>query len=372
MFTPKGMKTSISLVAIVFAAMSLSGCEQEKAEAAKPEVRPVKVVEVEKNTTGQKLEYSGSVRSRTEMNLAFRVAGKITERLVDIGDRVKKGDVLARLDPTDYRLAMESAKANLDSATKALETARLANERAKALFESHAVPKSQVEQAQLAYDQANSARIAASASLDQAENQLSYTDLKSDREGIVASLSAERGQVVSAGSPVLTVVADDEKEVQIAVPESEISRFRPGDRVRVSFWADDRLEMAGTVREVSASADPQSRTFSVRVSLPKNDTVLIGMTATVKTEGGNGEGGLIVPLTALSQRGNDKIVWTVDPAQSKVHARTVSVSSFTDGGVDVASGLKPGDLVVAAGVQFMRENLTVKLPGVGELTELVQ
>src|SRR5690606_13876911 len=154
-------------------------------------------------------------------------------------------------------------------------TANLVNERAKTLFKKKAAPKAQVEQAQLSLDQATSTRIAAASSLDQAKNQLSYAELKSDRSGIVTAIAADSGQVVSAGTPVLTVVADDEKEVQIAVPENDIAEFKPGKTVKARFWSDDTLVLDGRVREVSGSADPQSRTFSVRVSLPDDPRVLL-------------------------------------------------------------------------------------------------
>lgn len=371
MTTPNRMRirTSVLLAGLAIGAGLLSGCTEEKAEAPAAVIRPVKVVEIAQAATTRTLSYSGSVKSRTEMNLAFRVAGKLIERKADIGDRVKKGDVLARLDPTDYQLAVQSAEADLRSAQKALETADLANRRAKTLFAQNAIPKAQVEQAQLSYDQASATRTAAQSALEQAKNQLAYAELTSDRDGIVSAVSADRGQVVSAGAAVLTVVADDEKEVQIAVPETEISEFSPGKTVKATFWADKALALTGKVREVSGSADPQSRTFSVRISLPANDRVLIGMTAMINAEIHAETAAYAVPLTALTEKDGSKIVWTVDPAKATVHARPVQVGAFTADGVGVISGLKAGDLVVAAGTQFMRENLTVKLPDVGALAE---
>lgn len=366
---PRSFKTALLAAALGLGAVGLSGCtEEKKVEAEAPVIRPVKVVKIAR-ADGRTLTYSGTVQSRTEMVLGFRVAGKVNERGINIGDRVKKGEVLARLDPTDYRLAVEAAQANLDAAVKAVETARLANERVRALFRTNTVAKSQVDQAQLSYDQAVASRIAAEASLDQARNQLAYTELASDRDGIVSAVNAEPGQVVSAGSPVVTVVADDEKEVKFAVSETEISNFAIGQRVDTRFWSDKALTLEGKVREVSGSADPLSRTFQVRVSLPENDKVLIGMTATVEAKLDAGTARYEIPLSALAEKNGAKIVWTVDADKSTVHARPVEVSSFTDQGVGITAGLKPGDLVVAAGTQFMSENLAVKLPPVGQLAE---
>ena len=362
------MKQASAASIILLGALALSACTQEKVEN-KPVIRAVKVVEIAKVSSVRELDYSGSVKSRTEMNLGFRIAGKVTERLVDIGDRVKPGDVLSRIDPTDYRLAVDSAAANLSAAEKGVETAKLANDRAHALYNKNAVPKAQVEQAQLAYDQAVSTRAAAASSLDQAKNQLSYADLKSDRDGIVTAISADTGQVVAAGTPVLTVVADDQKEVQIAVPENDIAEFQVGKAVKARFWSDDKLVLNGKVREVSGSADPQSRTFAVRVSLPNDNRVLIGMTATVVADVSGGSDSVTVPLSALAEKNGGKIVWTVDRTAATVHSRAVKVTDFTDDGVGVTEGLKPGDIVVAAGTQFMTENLKVKLPDIiGKVT----
>lgn len=372
-FVTQGMKAVLLATVLGIGAAGLSGCtEEKKEEATAPVIRPVKIVEIAK-ADARKLTYSGSVQSRTEMNLGFRVAGKVNDRSVNIGDRVRKGEVLARLDPTDYSLAVQAAEANLDAAAKAVETARLANDRVRMLFKTNTVAQSQVDQAQLAYDQAVASRIAAEAALDQARNQLAYTELASDRDGIVSLVSAEPGQIVSAGSPILTVVADDEKEIKFAVPETEIGNFSIGQTVEASFWSDKALTLAGKVREVSGSADPQSRTFQVRVSLPGNDKVLIGMTATIEAKIDASAGSYSVPLSALAEKDGGKIVWTVDAAKATVHARPITVSGFTGDGVDVMSGLRPGDLVVAAGTQFMRENLTVKLPDIGAMAEnLVQ
>lgn len=360
---------TLSAAGLVLAStLALASCTEERAET-KPEIRPVKVVEIAKATNVRALEFSGSVKSRTEMNLGFRIAGKVTERLVDIGDRVRPGDVLSRVDPTDYRLAVDSAAANLAAADKAVETAKLAIDRANALFKKDAVPKAQVEQAQLAYDQAVSTRTATASSLEQARNQLSYAELKSDRDGIVTAISADRGQVVAAGTPVVTVVAEDQKEVQIAVPENDIADFRPGKAVKARFWSDDTLVLDGKVREVSGSADAQSRTFSVRVSLPNDPRVLIGMTATVQAEASGGADTITVPLSALAEMDGGKIVWTVDRKAATVHARPVEVADFAKDGVGVTKGLAPGDLVVSAGTQFMTENLKVKLPDIiGQVT----
>ncbi|MER8698001.1 efflux RND transporter periplasmic adaptor subunit [Mesorhizobium sp. M1273] len=355
-------RPAAGLALIVVAALGLAGCSQEKAEVTEI-IRPVKVVEIAKASDTRQLSYSGSVRARTEMNLGFRINGKITERLVDIGDRVKPGDVLARVDPTDYELSVRSSQASLDAADRQVETVELTRKRAEQLYAKNFAPKSQLEQATLAYNQAVATRDSARSQLAQAQNQVRYTDLKADKNGIVTAVAADVGQVVGSGTPVVTVAIDGEKEVLIAVPETDIAEFKPGKTVKAGFWSDEALTLDGKVREVAGSADPQSRTFAVRVSLPNDPRVLLGMTASIEAAADNRQQLVSIPLAALAQKDSQSIVWTVDRNGGTVHAHPVKVAAFTPDGVSVADGLKPGDVVVAAGTQFMTENLKVKLTG---------
>ncbi|WP_346892281.1 efflux RND transporter periplasmic adaptor subunit [uncultured Roseibium sp.] len=351
---------------------ALAACQEKQAEVQKDEVRPVKVVQVAPATSVRKLEYSGIVRARSETAAGFRIAGKIVERKVDVGDHVKAGDLLARIDPTDYELSVKSAEAALSAAERQVETAAFALKRMQQLFDKKWVAKASLEQAQLSYNQAEANRDTSKAQLDQARNQVGYSELRADRPGIISAVQAEAGQVVSAGSPVVTIAADGEKEVAIAVPETDVLSFKPGKRVEVGLWSNKDLKFNGRVREVSGSADPASRTFAVRISLPADDRVLLGMTAFVNTSEKAGEDFYSVPLAALSRGDQDKsIVWTVNPVDETVHARPVTVSEFSGDGVRVSNGLKTGDLVISAGTQFMTENLKVKLPdGVTKHTAL--
>lgn len=355
-------KTSILSATLLVAALGLSACSEEKAEVKTETVRPVKVIEVAASESRRALDYSGAIRARSEIAMGFRVSGKVTERLVDIGDRVTAGETLARIDATDYALSVKSAEASLAASERQVETADLALKRAEQLFKSNVTPKSQVEQAQLSYNQAVSNRDAARSTLDQARNQVSYSELHADRNGIVTAVNAEAGQVVSTGSPVVTVAVDGEKEVEVAVPEADIFAFKSGKAVDVSIWSNQGVKLPGTVREVAGSADPRSRTFAVRVSLPNDDRVLLGMTASVAASADNGPAMVSVPLSALAKDGKTDLVWTVDRANETVHARPIKVADFSNDDVRIAEGLKPGDLVVTAGTQFMREDMKVKLP----------
>ncbi len=359
--TRKPLRIGLAGLLLVISATVLSGCTEEKAEAPAPVVRPVKVVEVAAAEGERKLDYSGRIRARSEMALGFRVAGKITERVVNVGDRVKAGDLLARIDATDYRLSVETAKANLAATERQVETAQSAARRARDLFTKNVASKSQLEEAENGVSQAVSLRDSARSSLAQAENQVLYTELKAVEDGIVTATQGEQGLVVAAGTPVVTVARDSEKEVQIAVPETEISAFSTGKKVTVGLWSDRNLSLEGKVREVAGSADPTSRTFDVRISLPENDRVRLGMTAFVATSADEGTRYITIPLTALTEKDKKPMVWTVERESETVHARPVEVAEFADHGVQIAKGLTAGDLVVAAGTQFMSENLKVKL-----------
>ncbi|KRD49508.1 hemolysin secretion protein D [Ensifer sp. Root278] len=364
MFMPIEFRRRISFIATVALISTLSaalaGCSEEKSETAEV-VRPVKVVEIAQADNVRQLSYSGAVRARTEMNLGFRVSGKIVERVVNVGDRVKVGDLLARIDPTDYELAVRSASANLDAAERQVETVELVRDRAKQLLARKFASQAQFDQAVLSYNQAVATRDAAKSALSQAKNQVVYTSLVADRPGIVTSINADVGQVVGSGTPVATVAVEGEKEVQVAVPETEISNFKAGLPVKVGIWSDAGLSLDGTVREVAGSADQQSRTFSVRVSLPNDQRVLLGMTATIEASAGNGVSFVSVPLSALAEKDGYPIVWVVDRGTETVRSRPVTLADFTTNGVRVTEGLKVGDLVVAAGTQFMTDDLKVTI-----------
>jgi membrane fusion protein, multidrug efflux system len=350
---------------VVFAFLSLivvvatAGCSQEKkAETPEPS-RPVKTVRVAAAEVGRMLSYSGSVKARYDVSMAFRIGGKIVERKVDIGQHVGVGDLLARIDKADYELAVSKAEADLDSASRQVDTYAVNQRRAQALFDQKVVSKSELDQRNLAYDQAVAARKAAVTAVDQAKNQLSYTDLFSTAAGIVTQVSSEQGQVISAGAPVVTISLDGEKEVVIAVPETDIGQFKVGKIVKATFWALHDLTLEGKVREVAGSANAQSRTFNVRVSLPQDDSILLGMTATIEAKGEDARPGFDLPLSALAKVDGQTVVWVVDPSSREVTMRPVKVGAFSASGLYVLDGVREGDLVVAAGTQFMAKGMKV-------------
>ncbi len=345
---------------LVGAALALSACQQQVVHAPEP-VRPVKVMKVAASAATREIDFSGSVKARHEAGLGFRVGGKIAERLVNIGDHVEPGTVLARLDTNDLELALKSAEANVNSANARLQIADNQLQRGKALIGKSFITQSELDQRQTEFNQAKAAVDAAVSARDQARNQAAYSELKADAAGVVTASHAEIGQVVGAGAPVVDVARDGEKEVAIAVPENEIRFFKPGDKLAAHFWADDTVALTGIVREVSGSADATSRTFAVRVSLPDDPRVRLGMTATIAAEVPADGTGIVMPLTALSERDGKPVVWVVDPNNQTVAPRTVETQAFAPDGVRIAQGLAPGELVVTAGTQFMTPDKKVRI-----------
>lgn len=348
-------------VPLLGATALLSACSEEPAKI-EAEVPRVKVVAVEPKHEVTSLVYSGSVKARVEMNMGFRLSGKITERLVNVGDRVKKGDLLMRLDGIDIKLAVERAEASLAAAKQQYDTAEAAYRRADQLYRDRTIAIALLEQRKLALDQADAARISAQSAVNEARNQLSYTELKADHDGVITGVYGEAGQVIGAGSVAVTVAQDKEKEVQIAVPEMDVGAFLIGQTVSARFWADKSIALSGKVREIAASADPLSRTFAIRISLDSDPRVLLGMTATIEAERKSAETGVTVPLSALSTVNGETVVWLVDPQSETVSARPVKTEAYAGDGVRIGNGLKLGDVVVIAGTQFMTDKRRVLLP----------
>jgi multidrug efflux system membrane fusion protein len=337
-----------------------AGCSREAPR--EDEVRPVAVVKVSPAEAGMQVSYTGDVRPRYETALGFRVAGKIVARKVEVGTRVRRGDELARLDPSDYRLNIEAAKSQLAAAQADFLQARDDLQRYKELFEKQFISAAEFDRRQNAYNVAKARLEQAQAQLGVTRNQSAYTSLKADQDGIITRISAEVGQVVSAGQEVMRLAQLGEKEVVISIPEGRLDELKGVDSVAISLWAAPDTRFAGRIREVSPSADPVTRTYSVKVTLLKPTTqVQLGMTANVLL--GDDKVGAVVrlPLSALYQNGQQPAVWIVDPKTSQVKLVPVQVARYTQEAVEVAAGLQAGDVVVRAGVHKLTAGQRVRV-----------
>ena len=351
--------------ALVVAALAvLAGCSSEAKVDESSVVRPVKVAVAGEATSGRTLTYSGVVRPRLESAVGFRVPGKIVERLVNVGDRVEVDQVIARLDDTDLRLAEQSAKSAVDSARSRRDVARDNLERGKALLPGATISQAAYDTRRNEMDAAASALESAQAQLRQAGNATGYATLRADQAGIVTAVAAEPGQVVSAGQAVLTLAHRGETEIAVAVPEQDAGYLAVGQPAKVTLWAGPRVSFEGRIREIAGQADPASRTYAIRVAVSEAPPAMrLGMTASVALRSEDEEAGIVVPVTAITESDGSPVVFVADPTNATVHKTKVMVGATAANGVRITDGLRAGDLVVTAGVQFLRDGMPVRLPG---------
>lgn len=298
----------------------------------------------------QSYVYSGEVRGRYESVLAFQAGGRIVKREVQLGDVVRAGDVLMEIDPKDIKESVALARAQVRAAESQLRLAELNLGRFKRLDSEGVIPRLKLDQSQSEYDAASSAYEQASAMLSVSSNQLGYTVLRADTDGVIAGISAEVGQVVAPGIPVLTLVRDGDQEVEITIPEIRVGSLQDVSSITVSFWALRGVELAGEIREVAPMADPILRTYKVRIRLvDAPPEIKLGMTASVRMEEGHGAAPVrLVPLSAIYQEEDTPHVWVIQ--DRKLELRPVELDGFDHDGVRVVSGLEDGDVVVTAGV----------------------
>ena len=355
------MKRSITPCILIVGFLIVGGCG--KPAAPQPQVRPVRTVVIQHVATPESLTLTGQIQAQRQINLAFRVGGRLVERTVSVGDKVVPRQIVARLDTADARNALLSARADLAAATSALRVARNNEARQKTLlnrnFISDAVYDQAAQQLQTAQAQVDSAQ----ARLQTAENNLGYTQLRSDVAGTVIAKAAEPGEVVQAGQTVLQLAEQGGKDALFSVPALLIRRAPKDISVLVTLTDDPGITAVGHVREVSPQADPATGTYSVKIGLANPpETMRLGATVTGRVET-TGMSGVALPGTALTQSDGKPAVWVVDPSIRKVALRTVTVLRSDADTVIVSDGLKDGDVVVTAGVQALRPGQEVRLLG---------
>jgi RND family efflux transporter MFP subunit len=352
-------ENTMKKTALILAAISalLAGCSKP----APPEepVRAVKVMTVGINTFSSGYEFAGEVKAQVESRLAFRVGGKIIKRQAELGQRVKAGQVLAQLDPQDYKLAFDAAKAQLQLAATNRDLAAADFKRYAALKEQSFISGAELERRETALKAAQAQVDQAQSQLNVQGNQATYAVLVADVAGVVTAIEAEPGQVVSAGTPVIRIAADGPRDVVFSVPEDKVAGIKLGMQVKVRGWAQDAQAASAVakVREVSASADPATRTYQVKLALDgKTPAPPLGATMYVLPEGLGGVQGMPViklPTTALRQEGQASAVWLLDKASMTVKSQIVQIATADGNEAVIAAGLQPGMLVVSAGVHVL-------------------
>ena len=344
---------------IGLAGLALSGCSPAET-AVTPEPPLVQVAEVASGIGGVS-RYTGTIRARTESNLGFRVGGKIFERLVDPGDRVTRGQPLMRLDRTDFTLALNAARASVEAARAQMIRARADEERSRKLVSDGWTSKQTYDQNKGAADAAIAQFANAEAQASQIQNQAGYAELQADADGVVMEVPSYPGEVVAAGQTVVKLARDGAREAEIFLPEAN-RRLAKGDAT-ATLYAEGETTYPARLRELSATADPATRTYRARYILSGGgEDAPLGATVTLqlKSQDQSRPATVEVPLAALFDQGRGPSVWRFDVATGTVKPQAVRVARMGEERAEIAVGLDPGDRIVALGAHLLKADQKVR------------
>lgn len=348
-----------AMVAVCLAALLAASCSQEK-EPQQEIIRPVLSVIVEPRDETQ-TGFVGSVQPQVSASLSFRLLGRLVSRDVDVGDIVTKGTTIAALDPQALQLQVQAARADLSSAQAQAANASASEERARALLDSKNVSQAQYDSALQARDAAQASVMQAQAALAKAQEQLGYSQLFSDFDGVVTAASAEVGQVVSPGQTIVTVARSDVREAVVDIPDQMAMELKQGTEFAVALQSAPSITAAGKVREVAPQSDAMTRTRRVKLSLANPPSAFrLGSTVTV-TRSVAVTPTITLPASALLDENGKTSVWVVDPAALTVGLQPIQVGVRDFGYFTVASGIEPGSRVVVAGVHSLTQGQKVRI-----------
>src|SRR5580704_12042349 len=334
---------------LAFAAITLAGCNDKVAEKTQPS-RPVLVATVHYQPESPERSFVGTIRPRIETDMGFRVPGKVAKRLVEVGQTVDLGQPLATLDEIDLKLQAEQAEAEFTAASGVLAQAGAAEQRAKDLRVKGCTTDAQLDQAKAAADEARARLDRAERSVELTKNSPSYATLAADTRGVVTATLIEPGQVVASGQTAIRVARFAEKEAVVAIPETLVGRAKDGVAT-VSLWSEPDKKYAAKLREVAPSADPATRTYLAKFSLPDaGEDVSLGMTATLTLADPATTRVARLPLSALFSQGGDPSLYVVDD-KGEVALKPVVVKSYETNCVVISGGVDEGAEVVTLGVQ---------------------
>jgi RND family efflux transporter MFP subunit len=328
-------------------------------------IRAVKILTVGESRASYELEFSGEIRARVESTLGFRVGGKLINRPAELGQRVKAGQLLAQIDPQDYRVAADAAAAQLIAAQSNRDVAVADLKRYQGLFDQGFISIAELERRQANEKAAQAQWRQAQAQNTVQGNQSNYTHLLADGAGVITSIDASAGQVVAAGQPVVRLALDGPRDVVFSVPEDKLATLKAGVVLDVRQWQDGKT-LEAKVRDVSASADVVTRTFVVKAALPKDADPVLGSTATVSLRAANLVGAkprIKLPTQALRTEAGATAVWLLDPASMTVKSQPIQVSTTDGNDAVVDSGLQDGDQVVISGVHVLTAGQKVSVFG---------
>lgn len=337
----------------------LAGCDDKSAMA--PDIRPVRAITVQPGASTELPTLTGEIKARYESDLAFRIDGKIIERPVDVGSMVRKGDLLARLDPQPRQQDLQAAKADALAAQAILVKNRADEARQVELLKDGYTPRAVYDSAVANLRSSQSQVESTAARLKQAEDNLGYTRLTADADGVVTRVSADAGTVVGPGQAVIRLAQPGQREAAFNVSEAILDGAPRNQPVTVTLMSDSRIRVQGTVRYVSPQADPATRTYEVRIALPDAPPAMrLGATVTGSLSL-DLNGVLALPGSALVQQDGKPAVWVVDPKTYTISLKPISIDRYSGDSVVLSGGLAKGDIVVTAGVQKLIAGQTVRL-----------
>lgn len=345
---------------LCLALLVLAGCDEPKKQAEQ-QVRPVRAIAVEPREISETFSHVGEIQARSEIDIGFRIEGKIVERLIDVGATVKKGDLLARLDDQPQRNRLRSAEAALAAAVAEHKRNETEAARQETLLKDGYTTKQRYETAQRDLQTAQAQRDSAHAQLNLARDNAGYSELRADGDGVVTAVYADAGQVVTAGQRVLRLADPSDREAVFGVPAMAVRLVPPDASVEVALTADRQIRTTGNVRYVSPQADPVTRTHIVRVALtapPPEMRLGSTITGSVRLAG---QKTIELPAVALFEHDGKPAVWVFDPVAGTVNLKPISVLRYEATTVLVSGGLRPGDTVVTAGVHVLRPGQKVRL-----------
>jgi len=352
---------------VVLAAMlAIVGCE-EKPEA--PEIiRPVRYVVVEGSDSATQRTFSGVAQSGQESRLSFQVSGQVLEVAINVGDKVKKGETIARMDPTDYALQLQNAQAAAAQSRAQERNAKATYERTRALYENQNASRQDLDADRTGYESGRAGLESANQQIRLRQRQLGYTHLKAPEPGVIATVDIEVNEYVQAGALVATLLAGDQIEVSVSVPASVIRSIERGAEAKVRFNSLGDRVLNGTVTEVGVSSVGGATTFPVTVRLTEGqDQVRAGMTADVTFVFASAKHGpkYALPISAVGEDREGRFVFMLQNEGNglgTVHRSPVEVGEILSDGIEILEGVKPGDLVVTAGVSRIYDGLQVRVP----------
>src|ERR1700751_3739685 len=350
-----------SRIVVALIATAVASCD--KPVPPTPQARPVRAIEVERPAEGETVSLTGHVRAKDQANLAFRLDGRMIERPVNVGNVLKAGQVVAKLDPTIQQNAVNSAQANLASLEAVLTQARLTFGRQQQLIKNGWTSVANFDEARQKLETTQALVDSAQAQLRTAQEQLRYTVLSADAPGVVTAKGAEPGEVVHAGQMIVQVARQGGRDAVFDVPE-QLIRTGPRDPlVQIALTNDPTARAPGQVREVSPQADATTRTWQVKVGIidpPQGMQLGSTVTGSIKL---TAPPGVELPASALTEANGQPAVWVVDRQSKTVSLREVDVSRYDPGSVVISQGLENGEVVVTAGVQMLHPGQIVRLLG---------